>query len=356
MAIKQDKKNKLENISENNWIVKSNTLNEIRDNKMTPSQLRFFSIYLSKINPQNQETRLVTFPLNEYTKIMQFKQLNITRIHQTAEELLSLTATFKETDNNGNFSGMTICQLFKRFKLFKDDNNCWFVSIDCHDDVLPYMFSFKKYYFKYQLWNALRLGTVNQLRMYEILKQYEIAGAREVSLNDLRNFLGIGKDEYPRWDNFRRRVLDSCQQALSENTDIKFSYEPIKRGRGGKITAIRFAIEKNNDYIDQLTLDEFIESQSDPEVDGELYEINFENEKLEFLADACNNEFSESEMQILYDLILQIIPYGDNADFERYHYLQRKYNELIYRAEKTKINSRFGYLKSIIHADIGGDK
>jgi hypothetical protein len=32
------------------------------------------------------------------------------------------------------------------------------------------------------------------------------------------------------------RVLDSCQQAPAENTDIKYAYEPYgKLGRGGKV-------------------------------------------------------------------------------------------------------------------------
>ena len=353
MEIKSNKKTNSSKLSEANWIVKSNTLNEIRDNKMTPSQLRFFSIYLSKINPQNNETRLVTFPLSEYARIMGFKQINITRLHDTAEQLLGLTATFTQYDKSGRFAGMTICQLFKLFKLFKDENNEeWFVSIDCHDEVLSYMFDFKKYYFKYQLWNALRLGTVNQLRMYEILKQYETAGAREIKLTDLRSFLGIGEDEYPRWDRFKDRVLDSCQQALSENTDIKFTYEPIKKGRGGKITAIKFIIEKNDNYIDQLTLDEFIETQSVPEVDGELQEMEFENKRLEFLAEACNNEFTEEEMQVIYDLIKIIEP--NSKGTSQYDYLLKKYNELKYRVSRTDLDplrSRYAYLKKLIESD-----
>lgn len=351
MAFKNTNKNNAQKLSENNWIIKSNTLNEIRNNQMTIAQQRFFCIYQSKINPNEINSRKVVFTLSEYTRIMQFKQLNVTRIEETAHGLLKLVATFKTE------TGFKCYQLFKMFELSKNPNDGeWYIYIDCHDEILPYMFELRKYFFKYQLWNALRLNSSNQIRMYEILKQYEHAGAREINLMDLRCFLGINKDEYPRWDRFKDRVLDSCQQALAEHTDIKFTYEPIKKGRGGKITALKFIIEKNNDYIDQLTLDEFIETQSNLEVDGELHEINFENEKLEFLADACNNEFSESEMQLLYDLILQIIPYGDKADIERYHYLQRKYNELVYRAEKTKINSRFSYLKSIVQADIGGDK
>ena len=49
-----------------------------------------------------------------------------------------------------------------------------FYEIDAHDRALPLMFDFKNKYFKYELWNALRLKSPNQVRMYEILKQWII--------------------------------------------------------------------------------------------------------------------------------------------------------------------------------------
>ena len=50
-------------------------------------------------------------------------------------------------------------------------------------------------YFKYELWNALCLKSLNQIRMYEILKQYEGLGRRELSVQSLRELLGIAPTE-----------------------------------------------------------------------------------------------------------------------------------------------------------------
>jgi len=63
-------------VSSEHWIVKSNVLNEVRNTRMTISQVRLFSIYLSKINPLDENSREVTLKLDEYSKIMQFKQIN----------------------------------------------------------------------------------------------------------------------------------------------------------------------------------------------------------------------------------------------------------------------------------------
>lgn len=47
-------------------VEKSNSLNELRLNGMTLQQLRFFSIYLAKINARNIDTRKVIFKLEEF--------------------------------------------------------------------------------------------------------------------------------------------------------------------------------------------------------------------------------------------------------------------------------------------------
>ena len=85
--------------------------------------------------------------------------------------------------------------------------------------------------------------------MYEILKQYEKIGERKMTLLELRDRLGLEKFEPPRWNNFKTRVIDSCQAALEEHTDIKFTYELIKSGRGNSIIGIRFFIEENKNDI-----------------------------------------------------------------------------------------------------------
>ena len=52
-------------------VQKRNILNELRSNNMTLQELRFFSIYLSKINPRDVSTRVVRFPLSDFQKIME---------------------------------------------------------------------------------------------------------------------------------------------------------------------------------------------------------------------------------------------------------------------------------------------
>lgn len=332
-------------IKKTHLVQKRNVLNELRANNMTLQELRFFSIYLSKINAKKIETRLVRFSIDDFKAIMDLGRINIDYLKQVTNRLLGKVVNISKENE-----GYTGFQLFKECTVDQDKNGEWYIEIDAHDKALPLMFEFRDRYFSYQLWNALRLRSANQLRMYEILKQYEKIGSRVISVEELKSFLGIDPKEYTRYQNFKTRVLDPCQQALSENTDISFTYAPHgKKGPGGKILFLKFIIEKNENYIDQLTLFEFIEEQKlEQEENLSPYE-----ERLRFLAQACMNEFTETEIGVLLDEMKKILPFMASMDDLQCHdYLSDKYHELAMRAEKTKIHNRFGYLRQLILADL----
>lgn len=337
-------------IKKNHLVVKRNTLNELRANNMTLQELRFFSIYLSKINSKDINSRLVRFPLEDFRLIMELGRLNIDYLKQVTNSLLC--KVINVPTERGGYTGF---QLFKECTVDIDNNKEWYIEIDAHDKALPLMFEFKEKYFSYKLWNALRLKSSNQLRMYEILKQYEKIGYRIMTIEKLREQLGIKDNEYRRFNNFTQWVLEPCCKALEENTDIKFTYEPYgRKGRGGKVLEIKFNIFKNNQYQDQLTLDEFIEEQKDTELENEQAEeesgeLSKYDLRINFLMEACKNEFSREEMIVLYNLARSVL--SDSKfldDLELYDFFQSKYDEMNMRSKKSHIKHRFGYIKSII--------
>ena len=348
-------------------VAKRNVLNEIRSTSMTVQELRFFSIYLSKINPWDVSTRLVGFPIEDFQRIMGFGRLNIKQLKASTDSLLCKIVHLWDEDG-----GYNSFQLFKRCGVFKKDEQ-WFVEIDAHDDALPLMFEFKNRYFKYELWNALRLKSPNQVRMYEILKQYEQSGIRELSIQTLRELLGVAPTEYTGrtgWTNFKKYVLDACQQALKECTDICYTYERGKTGKGGKWLTIVFHISKNEEYTDQLTLSEFIEQQPNPggiiELEDNDYELlseenledNPADDEHDLLSEACKGEFEPKELEDLWQLIVTVpqwkLPHvhlaGDPIDLRRYHYLAQRYATMNLNA-KGKHRARLNYLKTMIRED-----
>ena len=85
----------------------------------------------------------------------------------------------------------------------------------------------------------------------------------------------------------------------------------------------------------------------------ETSEKKYSNEALEFLADACNYEFDDAEMKVLFDLIVKKINGNPSSDpLERHQYLSNKYHELELQATKREIRNRFAYLRKLIEVDI----
>ena len=75
-------------IKKNYVVCKNNVLNEIRANCMTLQELRIFSIYLSKINPSDINTRLVRFSLDDFARIMELRNLRANYISNVIDDLL----------------------------------------------------------------------------------------------------------------------------------------------------------------------------------------------------------------------------------------------------------------------------
>lgn len=358
-------------------IEKRNILNEIRSNGMTLQELRFFSIYLAKINARDVSTRVVSFKLNDFQRIMEFGKLNLSQLRDAINGLLCKVVEVPLED-----CGFARFQLFKKTIFAKSKEGEWYIEIDAHDDALPLMFEFKERYFTYELWIALRLRSSNQFRMYEILKQYEFLGEKVIEVEKLRQLLGIEPDEYQRFSNFKTCVLDVCQKAMEEYTDIKFTYETAeKRGRGGKINSVKLIISHNENYADQLSLNDYLNKKElaetinareiaascvevDEEDDGEETddEANgFSRLMYPLLTIACDNEFSPDEMMVLYDLTIKIRPprVGQKPDDylikDAFAYIKRKFDELkvrVRRDDLEPLKSRFGYLKKMMEAEM----
>ena len=363
-------------------VEKRNILNEIRQNNMTLQQLRFFSIYLSKINARDLSTRIVRFPLADFQKIMGLGKMNIQNFRNTVDSLLLNVIHIPNA-----IGGMDAFTLFTNCSLGKDENNKWFVEINANDKALPLMFDFKSHYFTYQLWNALQLKSANQIRMYEILKQYEHLGKREIAVLELRELLGIAPNEYQRWERFRTKVLDSCQKALAENTDICFTYEKGRSGTGGKWLSIVFHIKKNENYVDRLSLKDFIDlqpeqqiiegiateiSEPEPELqpqkqqskpkqkqnfvdkeDEEENELGWKNPHMGLYRASCDDEFSADETALLVlNIDANQLPENQfGVPVAKAQYLQRKYLEMKYEAKQRPIKNRFKYLLKMIVKD-----
>lgn len=62
-------------------------------------------------------------------------------------------------------------------------------------------------------------------------------------MKELWDILGLKKDEYSLFKNFKNRVLEPARLELSEKTGQSFSWEAVRQGRGGKVVGVRFIFD-----------------------------------------------------------------------------------------------------------------
>lgn len=99
-------------------------------------------------------------------------------------------------------------------------------------DVVPLITRLEQQFTSYQLKQVTQLTGKYAIRLYELLIAWREVGKTPIfEISDFRSKLGLGVDDYPRIDTFKRRVLESAVKQINEHTDILVKVEQHKEGR-----------------------------------------------------------------------------------------------------------------------------
>lgn len=156
-----------------------------------------------------------------------------------------------------------------------------FINVSFHPGMKPFLLSLKSHFTTYDIRNILKLPSSYSIRIYELLKQYQKIGRRKFLLEELKEVIGVKeeiivngkkqyKDSYPKFGNFKQRVLLKAQKDLKKFTDISFEFDQLKRGRS--VYALQFYIYPNNNVNNTNIQDIETIQVEDTEVD-EIYEL-----------------------------------------------------------------------------------
>jgi plasmid replication initiation protein len=157
------------------------------------------------------------------------------------------------------------------------------VDVFFTNEVLTMLQMFDKLnpYTKYKKEIILKLKGDYAFEIYHIAKQSEGLGKTDIRLDDLRVNLDVPKS-YHDLSNFKKRVLDPSCDEISKNTDIKLTYETVKRGRA--VIAIRFLIKNKTAQKQSKNIGSKVSSQdpNTPDLFTQLtpFEVNLLAKKL----------------------------------------------------------------------------
>ncbi|OOR87522.1 hypothetical protein B0181_10215 [Moraxella caviae] len=129
-------------------------------------------------------------------------------------------------------------------------------------DVISRVRELESHFTSYELEQVAGLNSKYAVRLYEIVIAWRSKGqTNQISMQELRDRLGLLDDEYTAIHNFKARVLQSSIDEINEKTDINLTYEQHKQGR--KIVGFTFTIKqkskpkqrKKDEQRDDNTLD-----------------------------------------------------------------------------------------------------
>lgn len=102
----------------------------------------------------------------------------------------------------------------------------------------------QKHLSSYDVRKVANLTNARTIRLYELLDNLHKRKISRISIEDLRNKLGILEHEYKRMFDFKRQVLDYSIEQINEHTDLKVSYIQHKTVR--TISAFTFKVQMKN--------------------------------------------------------------------------------------------------------------
>ena len=212
-------------------VTQSNQLVEARYNLPLAEQ-RLILTMISKIQPSDEDFQPYRINVNELADFLGIDKNSAYReCKRITENLLKRVVSIDETDGLLQIGWVSSAKYI---------DGSGVVNLSFDPKLKPYLLQLKGNFTSSKLEMLLSFKSQYTVRMYTLLKQYEKLKEREIELDLLRGILGIGKEQYLEYKNFKNRVLYPTQRELTEKADLYFEFDEIKYGR--KVGAIRFRI------------------------------------------------------------------------------------------------------------------
>lgn len=331
-------------------VYKSNPLLDMK-NDMNLQLQRLFNLYLALINPERQETKKVHFPLTDFVELVGITGVSTKKLHNLAREAVKMHVDLyaleeKEGKKKSNSMRMNYVNVWKRFKIDKNDDGEWIVELEAGEEVLPYMFEIKDLgYLNFSVIYALQMRSPIAEKLYEQCSRYKDTHFFRISPEELRKRLGIAdKKSYKSYNLLKTSVLNRCIEEINEKTDILVAIvgEERMHKRGAPVKTITFSVHDNPKY-EKKDEDKKIEElgNKNKPIDVEMRPIDATADRqLTMAAYELQQEFGLSESEaatILHDK--EILQLSDERVREVLNYVLPR---------KTK-KARIAYIRKMLN-------
>ena len=340
------------NLKDTYEVQKSNPLFSLWKSDLTLQEFKILDTYLSRIDSHNPEKRCVRFEKGEMESILGVTKINQKDLEERLKHLMGYIVELKDPNKK---KGFALIVLFEKALCEKDENEQWQIDLECTQSAMEYFFNIDDIgYLRYKLRNVIALTSRYSYIMFMYIESNRYRKSWEVSVEELKVILNCEKEEtYSEYKRFNDKILRRCYKELTEKTELRYTYEPVRKGR--KVFKIRFTVETLKDVLDivqafatKKTFSSIPEYESDEGEKSEFYKKD-----IDFYREACENAFSYDEMRLIFEIIvqMQMPPHQFGEKIARFHYLSEKYAMLKLVSARTPIKNKFSYFLAMINND-----
>lgn len=223
-------------ISDHYIVSESNALIEARTN-LTLYEERLIYILASRIHPDDTQFKTHFFKVKDIAEKLDLTEKNFyKRVRDIVEGLQDKKVIIEEKSMQSTLSAHWLAAA--RYYHGKGTIELEFSSM-----LRPYLLQLQQNFTKFKMWNVLYLKSFYSSKLYKLLKQYLPLQKRRFTLEQLRDMLELEEGKYVKYSHLKNRILLSSQMELEAKTDIKFTFEEIKKG--AKVVGIVFHIFPN---------------------------------------------------------------------------------------------------------------
>ena len=222
-------------------IQKSNKLIESRkDIPLSSREKKLVAYMLACVSPFDNDAQQYQFPIKEFAEHFEIEDKNLNQEYlKLAKNIIKKPFTINTKEKDIVLSWISDATFDKTNKQLR---------FRFSPELKPYIIQLKHSYTQYQLSNLIYFECCHSETIYELLKQYERIGWREITISKIRPILGVQK-KYPLYANFKKKVLSPSVEEINKYTDINIEVKEIKHGK--KVHSLRFSIDSDpyNQYV-----------------------------------------------------------------------------------------------------------
>jgi plasmid replication initiation protein len=229
--------NKLINDKSNDLIIQHNNLIEAKY-QLTLQEKRIMLWLASKSKITDEDFKEHILSVKDFAKLINIKGDHLyTAIDKITHKLMQKIITIKSLDGKEFIKAAFLSGV-------KYHEHQGMIRLSFHPYLKPFMLQLKDQFTQIKLGDIIGLRSIHSIRIYEILKQYQSIKNRKIPLSDLKDFCGIKENQYKRFNDFKKDVLERVKKEINFKTDILIDYTEIKESR--KVVAIEWTVKKKD--------------------------------------------------------------------------------------------------------------